>query len=65
MKYGDWLLIKRTGKLRDTRYTAEKLDGLIFLRTKNHPITCWCLDCARLDLDHVSDHLKENITQKN
>lgn len=21
--FGDWLLIKRTGKLRDTRYTAE------------------------------------------
>lgn len=25
--FGDWLLIKRTGKLRDTRYTAEKVDG--------------------------------------
>lgn len=25
--FGDWLLIKRTGKLRDTRYTAEKVDA--------------------------------------
>ena len=24
---GDWLLIKRTGKLRDTRYTVEKVDA--------------------------------------
>lgn len=23
----DWLLIKRTGKLRDTRYTAEKVEA--------------------------------------
>lgn len=26
---GDWLRIKRTGKLRDTRYTAEKVDAPI------------------------------------
>lgn len=25
--FGDWLQIKRTGKLRDTRYTAEKVDA--------------------------------------
>ena len=25
--FGDWLLIKRTGKLRDTRYTADKVDA--------------------------------------
>ena len=24
--FGDWLLIKRTGKLRDTRYTAEQIE---------------------------------------
>ena len=25
--FGDWLFIKRTGKLRDTRYTPEKVDA--------------------------------------
>lgn len=25
--FGDWLHIKRTGKLRDTRFTAEKVEG--------------------------------------
>lgn len=25
--FGDWLHIQRTGKLRDTRYTAEKVDA--------------------------------------
>lgn len=25
--FGDWLLIKRTGKLRDTRYTADKVEA--------------------------------------
>jgi hypothetical protein len=25
--FGDWVHIKRTGKLRDTRYTAEKVDA--------------------------------------
>ena len=31
----------------------------IYLRTKNHSATCWCIDCARLDMSLVSKEIIE------
>jgi hypothetical protein len=32
----------------------------IYMKVKNHPLECWCLDCVRLDMDLVSEELKKN-----